>query len=126
MPAIRYQYQCLLRTVDNTGGKDPVEVRLKSGDYKRIKWLGMVCESATDMIHGLGFVKIKAFEVTNGDGVNKCEWRRLLDSEHVQGWRCETNNGAEGVYGVIDRNGWPIIVGTHGRKAAPRLKVVNR
>lgn len=72
----------------------------------------------------MGYAKIKAHEVTDGDGLMKCEWRRLITGEHVLGWRCHSQDGKTCIYGVVDLRSWPIVIGQNGRKGEPRLAIV--
>lgn len=81
----------------------------------------MICEAAVETLPGLGRVKILASEVTNGDGLGGCEWCGLEKGEHVLGWRCFTSDGNQGVYGVVDKNLWPIIIGEQRRRSTPKL-----
>lgn len=103
-----------------------MDVRLRGGEFTQMLWLGMICEGAAEMLPGKGYAKIRAREVTDGDGLSHCEWRKVEEQrgEYVLGWRSVTFGGEVGVYGVVDRLGWPIIVGTHGRKASPKLVLV--
>lgn len=124
MPAIRYYHQCVFAVADHLPGGKPVEVKMRDGTYMRLDWLGMICEAAAERLPGLGYGKIRAHEVTDGDGLVKCDWRRLKEGEHVLGWRCLAHNGSESVYGVVDNQGWPVVIGKHGRKGAPKLQLV--
>jgi hypothetical protein len=127
MPAIRHFHQCVFVVNDHMPSQCPVEVRQRDGTFVRLHWLGMLCEPATEILPGLGFVKIKAHEITEGDGIAKCSWYRLQEGEYVLGWRCHRGDSAsqgQGVYGVVDKNGCPIVVGKQGRKGAPTLRVV--
>ncbi len=85
--------------------------------------MGVICEAAAERVPGISRVKIRAHEVTDGDGLGKCEWRRLEKGEHVLGWRCFLADGNQGVYGIVDKDLWPIIVGEQRRRSTPRLKV---
>ena len=124
MPAIRIFHQCVYRVVDHLPNASAVvDVRLRDGGYQRLPWLGMICEHAAERLPGVGYVKIRAIEVTAGDGIARCEWRQVADGQHVLGWRVETLSG-QAVYGVVDSSLWPIIIGDRGRKGAPRLKLV--
>lgn len=123
MPAIRYHYQAVFAVADHMPSSKPVEARLRSGSFARLRWQGMICEAAAEMVPGLGFVKVRAHEVTDGDGIAICEWRRLSKGEYVMGWRCMISTGEEAVYGIVDKEGWPIVVGENGRKGVPRLKI---
>ena len=125
MPAIRYYFQCNFALADHIPGGHPVDVLCRDGSYTRLDWLGMICEAALERLPGLGRVKLRAYAVTSGDGISKCDWYHLAKGEYVLGWRCATRHG-QGVYGVLDRELWPIVVGGEGRgrRGIPILKVV--
>lgn len=131
MPAVRFYHQCVFQIADHLPCAVPVDVRLKDGSFMRMDWLGMICEHAADVVPGLGFVKIRAHEVTPESGLFPQGWRRLENEEYVLGWRVERvtsgRNVVQGVYGVVDDDLWPIVVGQRGRmRGSPRLKVVKR
>lgn len=121
MPAIRYYHQCIFSVASATPSPRPVDVRQRDGTYVRLPWLGMICEAAADTLPGLGRVKILAHDVTSGDGIGACEWRGLESGEHVLGWRCYLSDGNQGVYGVVDKTLWPIIISDQRRRSVPRL-----
>ena len=123
MPAIRYYHQCTFAVVDHSPSSRWVEVRKRDGSFERLPWLGMICEHAAEILPGLGYAKIRAHEVTNGDGIAGCTWHKLTEGQYVLGWRSQLHEGT-GVYGVVDRNLVPIIIGTHGRKGSPKLKLI--
>lgn len=123
MPAIRYFHQSVFLVADCTPAPKPVDVRQVSGSFSRVRWLGMICEAAAERLPGTGYAKVRAHEVTSGDGIGKCEWRRLGANEFVLGWSCYSGDGDIGVYGVVDTDCWPIIVGTNYLRRKPRLKV---
>lgn len=85
--------------------------------------MGMICEHAAQTLPGLGFAKIRAHEVTDGDGIGVCHWLALKKGEYVYGWLVRLKSGI-GVYAIVDSNLVPIIIGDHGRKGAPKLKLI--
>ena len=96
-----------------------------------MKWLGMICEHAAEKLPGLGYVKIKVHEVSPDTDPFPKNWRRLEPAEYVLGWRVQTigsdRSSDQAVYGIVDDNLWPVVVGTRGRKGAPRaLKIVKK
>lgn len=123
MPAIRYYHQCTFAIVDHHSSGRMVEVRQRDGTFARLPWLGMICETAAERLPGMGYAKIRAHEITDGDGIAGCTWCRLKEGQYVLGWRSQTSDTI-GVYGVIDRELMPIIIGTHGRKGSPKLKLI--
>lgn len=131
MPAIRFHHQCVFQIADHLPCAVPVDVRLKDGSFMRMDWLGMICEHAAEAIPGLGYAKIRAHEVTPESGLFPQGWRRLESEEYVLGWRVERVTAGrtvvQGVYGVVDDDLWPIVIGQRGRvRSSPRLKVVKR
>ena len=121
MPAIRFYCQCVYQVADYRPSSKAVEVRARDGQYVTLPWFGMICEPAARLLPGLGYAKIRAVEITDGDGVSLCRWRRLQAGEHVLGWRSLAHSTQPGIYGVVDRDGWPLVVGDRGRKGAPTL-----
>ena len=71
------------------------------------------------------------YEVTPESGLFPQGWRRLENEEYVLGWRVERVTAGrtleQAVYGVVDDDLWPIVIGQRGRvRSSPRLKVVKR
>lgn len=120
MPAIRFLNQCVFQIADAGPCPVPVDVRMRDGNFTRLHWLGMICEHAAEHLPGLGYAKVKAAEVTCESGLFPKGWVKLEKNEYVLAWRCEFAAGGktvrQGVYGVVDKNLWPIIVGTKGRR----------
>ena len=125
MPCIRFLRNYTGKIATTYPCPHPISVRMRNGSYQDARWLGMVCEAAIPHLECLGSVKIKAMDITNGDGI-KCEWRSLKKGEHVLGARVECPIGSgydTAVYGVVDTKGWPIVVGKHGLTRVPKLKI---
>lgn len=125
MPAIRYHQHAVSRVCDHQASDRLVEVRQKDGSFALLHWMGMICEPAAKILPGLGYAKIRAHEVTDDDGIACCRWYKLLEGQYVLGWRCYSSGYiGQGVYGIVDRNGCPIVIGNFGRKGAPKLQVI--
>lgn len=99
----------------------PAPVRSKSGSEIRLPWLGFLFESSLAMVAGLGlgYGKILAHEVTQGDGLVGGQWYRLAPGEYVLGWRSnrELFGGhiEVGIHGLLSDDGWPVVMGPSGR-----------
>lgn len=123
MPAIRIYYRSVLLRLDHLPSHYCVQVKTRSGDAGPLRWLGFVYQPLLDLTSGLGYGKILVREVTNDAGLPGAIWKAALPGEYLLGWRCEfeltTNTCQEGIFGVVDAKGWPVLVG--GR---PALRMV--
>lgn len=83
------------------------------GAPRCVDWMGFMCLAGTHHMEGkIG--KIFAFEVTNGPGkyAGQGDWRPVRRDERVMGWivSCRGADSKFGVYGIVDQDGWPIII----------------
>lgn len=115
MPAIRYNFGAVtpLATANPGEAEHAVEVASRGGEPRCVRWMGFVCLAGTHYMEGrLG--KIFAFEVTNGEGryAKEGDWRKVRKDERVLGWIVAYPAGESGfgVYGIVDQDGWPIVI----------------
>ncbi len=120
MPAIRFLNQCVFQIADSGPCPAPVDVRMRDRSFTRLHWLEMICEYAAEQLPGLDYAKVKTAEVTSESDLFPKGWVNLEKNEYVLGWRCKFAAGGknfqQGVYGILDKNLWPIIVGSKGRR----------
>lgn len=113
MPAIRYPYNAVF-PVATTAPGGSVWVRQKDGEHLAVSWMGFICRHGTGPIPGR-YCKIRATDVTQGDGFLQCEWVTLKKNEFVLGWVVESYRWGQrrfeyGVYAVIDDACMPIVI----------------
>lgn len=114
MPAIRYvssNIGCVVGPVRNRGD-GWVDIRLQDGKFKRLPWLGFICEAGLRFIPDGAFAKMEAIEVTVDDGSYGSQWNRLEPNQFVLCWRViHSNLGSStwGIYGIVDSTGYPIV-----------------
>lgn len=119
MPAIRFRYNGSSALAENFPCDAPVEVRTRTGEWERVKWQGFVCEAGAEMIDYIKYGAMKAGDVTNGQGIGSRDWRALAGNEYVVVIITRVQRGYA-VFGVVDKNGWPIIKSDD----KPKLKLV--
>lgn len=110
MPAIRYSYNKVCAVVLNEEPCGIAEVKGKLGEPIRVDWFGFVCERGVKMIQNARKAKILAGEVTNESGF-ACSWHAVRSHQYVMGLIVLQSTGNEqyGVYGIVDKHGWPIV-----------------
>lgn len=115
MPAIRYNFGAItpLATSNPGDSEHPIEVSGRGGEPRCVRWMGFICLTGTHYIEGKTG-KIFAFEVTNGPGqyAGQGDWRPVRKDERVLGWivSYSKSDSRFGVYGIVDQDGWPIII----------------
>ena len=109
MPCIRFLRNHTGKIATTYPCSHPISVRMRNGNYQDSRWLAMVCEAAIPHLEFLGSVKIKAMDITNGDGI-KCEWRSLKKGEHVLGARGNGRTGRFLMNAMLASGGYPWTV----------------
>lgn len=76
MPAIRYPYNGILIRADYVPSPYPAPVLCRSGSTLAVDWLGFLFEETLDLVGGLGlgYAKLLAHEVTQGNGLIGGQW----------------------------------------------------
>lgn len=125
MPAIRYRKNGSFVTVSHakTSNSDLVAVLLKSGESELVEWLGFLCVPATKQIIGKP-AKIAGNEVTRDDGGLGSVWHPVGKEEFVLGWiieRYTKDRMIPGVYGVVNKNSWPVVMPKEPRPTSRKL-----
>lgn len=119
MPCLNYRWNgCAVRVDDIPRGE--VDVLQVNGEWKRVPWLGFVCEKGAKMLSVSRPGKIRAARVSNGSLMTAREWRTLSGDEYVLGMLCPLHDRF-GVFAVVDKDGWPIVKGSK----KPPLKLVS-
>lgn len=117
MPAIRYRYNNVCAAVVSfphfNGARgvsqNIVEIRARNGGLVRVHWSGFVCMAGVPHLGPGGYGKIIAKQVSNGCGVSG-DWRELSKDEFVLCWRVVRSDGKTTVYGIVDSDGWPLVM----------------
>lgn len=113
MPALRYRKNGSFVIVSHaTNSRSDFVGVLKSGEPVPVQWLGFLCVPATKHIIGKP-AKIAGNEVSSDDGGLGSVWHPVGREEFVLGWMIERYIKGQiipGVYGVVDKNGWPVVM----------------
>lgn len=120
MPAIRYRYNNVCANVlthlpqERKGvGVNMVEIRTAAGGFERVDWCGFVCTHALPFMGDGRFCKIICAAVTDGGAVSS-RWRDVARSDYALGWMLPGKAKWPNVYGIVGRDGFPIVVHADG------------
>lgn len=120
MPAIRYQIHNVCAIVLTHLPGEPrgvfnnvAEVRTASGGFERLDWRGFVCTHALPYMGAGSFCKIICAAVTDGAEVAST-WRDVRRGDYALGWLLRSRSGRPDVYGIVGRDGFPIVVHADG------------
>lgn len=86
---------------------------MHNGKLERFEFMGLICRAGINLMPDGAYAKMMAVEVTNGDGRTYGEWRSVEQNQVVLAWRVlhkARGHASWGVYGVVDNQGWPIVV----------------
>lgn len=124
MPAIRFLFNGVMALATVPPEENHfIEVRMHNGKPARFEFLGFICRHGINLLSDGSYAKMIAVEVSNGDG-NHGDWRRVEDNQVALVWRVlHSKRGFKnwGVYGIVDAEGWPIVV-TDKNYKEPKIK----
>jgi len=85
-----------------------IGVRLKDGDYRKVRWSGFLSREHAANLEGAKSVKLQVTDYTLNHNMSP-DWVKVPKDEFLQGCLVPTARGTLKAYGVV-KDGIPVIV----------------